>query len=84
MKEVRKKIYPQFFDDVKKGKKKFELRKDEDNIEIGDKLILEEYVYTGDIYTSFYTGRVIAKKVRYVLRNASYFGLMPGYCIIGF
>lgn len=84
MKEVRKKIYPQFFEDVKKGNKKFELRKDVDNIEIGDKLILEEYVYTGNIDTSFYTGRVITKKVHYVLRNASYFGLMPGYCIIGF
>ena len=84
MKEVIKKIYPIYFKDVKRGKKRFELRKDDDCIEIGDKLILKEYVYTGDISTSYFTGRILIKKVRYVLRNAPEYGLMIGYCIIGF
>ena len=84
MKQVKKKIHPQYFEEVKRGNKRFELRKDDDNIEIGDKLILEEYVYTGDNSTSYYTGRVITKKVRYVLRNVPEYGLLSGYCIIGF
>ena len=84
MKEVRKKIHPQYFEEVKRGNKRFELRKDDDSIVKGDKLILEEFVYTGDVSTSYYTGRVITKEVRYVLRNVPDYGLMNGHCIIGF
>ena len=73
---IEKKIWPEFFEKVQVGEKTFELRKDEDNIQPGDILILREY-NKGD-----YTGRSVSREVIYVLRNAENFGLMKGYCII--
>ena len=79
MKQVRKKILPQYFEEVCAENKRFELRKDEDDIQVGDELILEEWnPETG------YTGEVALRAVTYILRNAPEYGLMEGYCIIGF
>ncbi len=74
---VEKKILPQYFDDVIHGKKKFELRKDEDDIQVGDAVILREW--DGEQYTGLTTGR----NVIYVLRNVPEYGLLPGYVIFG-
>ena len=76
MKTVRKKILPKYFDAVQGYRKNFELRKDEDNIQVGDELILEEW--NGE-----YTGNYTWRKVTYVLRNVPEYGLKDGYCIIG-
>ena len=76
MKTVRKKILPEYFNAVQEYRKNFELRKDEDNIQIGDELILEEW--NGE-----YTGNYTWRKVTYVLRNVPEYGLNDGYCIIG-
>lgn len=73
---IEKKIWPEFFEKVQAGEKTFELRKDEDDIQPGDMLILREY-RGGD-----YTGRSVSRRVTYVLRDAENFGLMKGYCII--
>ena len=73
---IRKKILPEYFEVVQENRKKFELRKDEDNIQVGDELILEEW--NGE-----YTGRYTNRKVTYVLRNVPEYGLNDGYCIIG-
>lgn len=77
MKEVHKKILPEYFNAIKKWDKSFEIRKDEDDIEVGDILVLEEW--SGE-----YSGFAEKRKVSYILRNAPQFGLMEGYCIIGF
>lgn len=74
---IEKKILPQYFRDVINGNKSFELRKDEDNIQSGDTLILKEW--DGERYT----GNQAARLVTYVLRDAVEYGLMDGYCIIG-
>ncbi len=76
MKTVKKKIYPEFFRAVRAREKNFEIRIDEDNIEVGDLLILEEW-------HGYYTGESVRRHVKYVLRDAPAYGLMPGYCIIG-
>lgn len=76
-KEIRKKILPFYFEDVKAGKKNFEIRKDEDDIQVGDTLILCEWDGT------HYTGRELSRKVKYVLRNVPQYGLQDGFCIIG-
>ena len=76
MKTVRKKILPEYFNAVQEYRKNFELRKDEDNIQVGDELILEEW--DGE-----YTGNYTWRKVTYVLRNVPEYGLKDGYCIIG-
>ena len=77
MKEVRKKILPKYFKEVWAGNKNFELRKDEDNIHVGDMLHLMEW--NGEAYTG--NGYIVT--VKYVLRNVPEYGLAEGYCIIG-
>ena len=74
---IKKKILPGYFKDVISGVKTFELRKDEDNVQVGDILDLNEWE-DGE-----YTGRTARCLVTYVLRNVPEFGLMDGYCIIG-
>ncbi len=73
---IKKKILPQYFEDVMSGAKTFELRKDEDNIQPGDTLDLLEW-------NQDYTGRGIRCQVTYVLRDCSEYGLRDGYCIVG-
>lgn len=77
MKRIEKKIKHEFFTEVLANTKTFELRKDEDDIQVGDVLILKEWV-------GHYTGVEIEKKVTYVLRDAEQYGLKKGHCVIGF
>lgn len=83
---VRKKIWPKYFELVKSGKKKFELRLADFRIKEGDILVLEEW----DPKTKQYTGRRIKKKVKYILKfNLNDFGQEEeikekGLCVIQF
>ena len=61
---IKKKIWPEYFEAVVSGKKKYELRLNDFEIKEGDELILEEW----DPETAKYTGRTIDKKVTYVGR----------------
>lgn len=76
MKTVKKKILPEYFKAVRAREKNFEISIDEDDIRVGDLLILQEW-------DEFYTGNSVRRYVKYVLRDAAELGLMPGYCIIG-
>lgn len=71
---IHKKILSEYFEAVLSGEKRFEIRKDEDNIQVGDLVILHEYL-------DDFTGRTEGVKVRYVLRDIPEYGLMPGFCI---
>jgi len=62
---IKKKIWPEYFKDVKSGKKKFELRLADFKVKKGDKLILEEW----DPKVEKYTGREIKARVGYVLKT---------------
>ncbi|MCX6789723.1 MAG: DUF3850 domain-containing protein [Candidatus Gribaldobacteria bacterium] len=64
MKIIKKKTWPEYFELVLAGKKKFDLRLADFDIEEGDILVLEEW----DPQTKEYTGRKIEKKVDYVLK----------------
>lgn len=75
-KGVRKKILPCYFEEVKARNKNFEIRKDEDDIQVGDTLVLCEWNGIN------YTGREVSRKVKYVLRNMPQYGLNEEYCII--
>lgn len=75
-KVVEKKILPEYYEAVITGKKKFELRKDEDDIQQGDYILLREF--DGEKYT----GREQLCDVPYVLRHCPEYGLMDGYCIL--
>ena len=77
MKTIEKKLLPQYYQEVLKRHKTFEIRKDEDDIQPGDKLVLREWA--PDIG---YTGHKITRFATYVLRNCPEYGLMDGFCII--
>ncbi|HUD04352.1 MAG TPA: DUF3850 domain-containing protein [Candidatus Paceibacterota bacterium] len=64
MKIIKKKIWPEYFDDIISGKKRFELRLNDFDVKEGDTLILEEW----NPKTKEYTGRKVEKKVAYVLK----------------
>ena len=57
-------FWPEYFEAIKFGKKKFELRLNDFDIKEGDTLILEEW----NPKIKEYTGRKIEKKVTYVGR----------------
>lgn len=61
-KVVKKKLWPQYFDLMVSGKKKYEFRLNDFAIEPGDILVLEEW----DPETHAYTGRRIERNVTHV------------------
>ena len=61
---IRKKTWPEIFELIKSGKKRFDVRVADFKLKEGDTLILEEW----DPKTKKYTGRKIEKKAGYVLR----------------
>jgi ASC-1-like (ASCH) protein len=61
---IKKKILPEYFEAVASGKKKFELRLNDFEVNEGDVLLLEEW----DSKTEKYTGRKIEKKVSYIAK----------------
>lgn len=68
------KIGTAFFDDVRSGKKTFELRKNDRSYQEGDLLDMMEFI------NGKYTGRSIKASVTYILENFT--GLAEGYCIM--
>lgn len=65
---VEKKILPKYFDAVIHDKKKFEICKDEDDLRIGDAVILKEW--NGEKYTGREVGRNIVYKVIQTYKDA--------------
>jgi len=64
MTTIEKKIWPKYFELVKSGQKRFELRLADFKIKNGDILVLREW----NPKKKEYTGRKIKKKVNYVLK----------------
>ena len=68
---IKKKTWPELFELVRSGKKRFDVRVADFDIREGDTLILEEW----DPEKGEYTGRKIEKKVGYILKfNLNNFG----------
>ena len=70
------KILPEYFRDVLRGNKTFEVRKNDRNFQVGDKLILKEWE-NGE-----YTGNTLEKNVTYILDDSSGY-VLEGYVIMG-
>lgn len=68
------KTWSVYFDLIDSGQKTFELRKNDRDFQVGDRLILKEW----DPETSEYTGRMMIVKVLYIMPGGQ-FGLDPGY-----
>ncbi|OPZ24600.1 MAG: hypothetical protein BWZ03_00075 [bacterium ADurb.BinA186] len=74
------KIWPQYFARVKDGTKTFEIRNNDRGFQMGDTVLLKEYVPTQVGEPGHYTGEYLARKVGYVYRaegNSVVFSLMP-------
>lgn len=69
------KILPEYYEKVKEGEKRFELRKDDRNFQVGDLIRLCEYDGAN------YTGRDTLYEILYKLDGGQY-GLEKGYCIL--
>lgn len=69
------KITPEYFDAILSGDKTFEVRRDDRPYAVNDGLCLREYKGHG------YTGRELACKVSYVMRDCNY--CKEGFCILG-
>lgn len=66
-KRVTKKVLPEYFQDIVDGRKNYELRLNDFDIEPGDTLVLEEYT-SADHSTRRATGRILEKQVTYIRR----------------
>ncbi len=65
MVEIRKKCWPEFFEKILLGEKKFDLRLGDFDFCEGDILILEEY----NPLTGKYTGRKLKRKIGFILKT---------------
>ena len=72
------KIYPQYFEDIERGLKTFEVRFNDRNYRVGDLLLLREFDPAGEEYS----GCILICKVIYILSDHSY--VRDGFCILGF
>jgi hypothetical protein len=71
------KIVPRYFEDVRDGRKLFEVRLDDRGYQVGDVLRLREW----DPILEAYTGRVDVRGVTYVLTDSQ--GLQRSYVVLG-
>lgn len=86
IRRIEKKTLPEFFEEVLKGNKKFDLRLADFKVKKGDILVLREW----DPKAEKYTGRVIEKKISFVLgtKNANFWTKREvgnyGFVVMGF
>ena len=76
------KTWPEFFDAVRIGIKKFELRKDDRNFCVGDLLLLQEYDPGTGRYVSEegeHAINTVVVSVTYILRG---FGIPEDHCVM--
>jgi len=71
------KVLPQFYSKIRCHRKTFEIRKDDRDYQVGDRVRLREW--DGEKYTGSQTRR----EITYILRDAEEYGLMKGFCILG-
>ena len=70
------KILPEYYDAVRCGDKRFELRKNDRDYHTGDILRLKEWD------GKQYTGEELDSVVRYIYHGIDEYGLAEGYCIM--
>jgi len=80
MTEHELKTIAPYFEDIRAGRKTFEVRRNDRNFKVGDVLVLQHY-------DPCFTGEVIRRRVTYVLRGTSrlasdYFGIEEGFVVL--
>jgi hypothetical protein len=74
--EHKLKTLPEYFWEVWKENKTFELRKHDRDYKVGDTLRLMEWNYVK------YTGRECNRTIKYILRDCEKYGLKKGFVIL--
>lgn len=85
MKTHHLKTWPSFFQDVRDGTKRFEVRKNDRDFATGDHLVLHEFTPDPSHHSGGdYTGRTVTAQVGFVLHGGAIppFGVQPGYCVM--
>lgn len=73
------KTLPNYFEAVRCGNKTFEIRKNDRNFQIGDTLVLQEYLDTQNTQSiGGFTGREISRRITYITD----FEQQPGYVVM--
>ena len=72
------KVWIDYYKDIENGSKKFELRFNDRNFQVGDTLHLREYNHIDN----YYTGKDVTKEVGYILDDTK-FGLKDGWIVMG-
>lgn len=73
------KTWPPYFEAIRRGEKTFEVRRNDRDFRLGDKLLLLEF---GPL-SSLFSGREIKVEIKYILTGEE-FGISPGFSVIGF
>ncbi len=73
------KTWPEYFREVRAGRKAFEIRWDDRDFKVGDVLDLAEF----DPVKGCFTGETEVRRVTFAMRDEEKFGLMPGYVALG-
>lgn len=79
------KTWPEYFQAIEDGSKTFEIRWNDRKFEVGDTLILKEFVMTWDHRRGEYTGRQSMQVVTYILDGGKEgrLGIAAGYVVMG-
>lgn len=72
------KTWPEFFDPIWEGEKKFEVRKNDRDFNVGDILELKEW----NPDTKKYGVRTLTVEVTYIMQGGR-FGIPQDYCVMG-
>ena len=75
------KILPEYYDAVRNGTKRFELRRDDRGFQVRDVLCLWKTIKDGTGRPQV-TGEVIWTEITYILRGTPQYGLGEGYAIL--
>jgi hypothetical protein len=62
---VERKIWPEYFNDIRDGKRCFDIRLADFDVDVGDTILIKEW----DPLTQQYTGREVKKLVTYLMRT---------------
>lgn len=75
------KVHPQFWPSLKSGQKNFEVRRNDRQYKVGDRLVLREYDPAGIGYTN---SMAVERSVTYILTQDDMpAALNPGYVVLG-
>lgn len=72
------KTWPEFYKDVDKGSKTFEVRKADRPFKVGEALLLQEW----DNVNNCYTGKECLREITYILYGGQ-FGVQDGFVVMG-